>query len=152
VRLRTGCYDRLQISGKFYRELVERAMKENEQFRRGIALFNARKFFEAHEAWEELWLVEVEPEKTFLQGLIQVAAGFHHHGRGNRRGTESLLAAGLAKLKTFPDDHRGLALGALRAEAELWASKLDGAKDAGTKKLPRIGHIARRRRKKKRGG
>ena len=78
-------------------------MKESEQFRRGIALFNARKFFEAHEAWEELWLVEPEPEKTFLQGLIQLAAAFHHHGRGNSRGTQSLLAAGLAKLRRFPD-------------------------------------------------
>jgi predicted metal-dependent hydrolase len=127
-------------------------MKENEQFRRGIGLFNARRFFEAHEAWEELWLVEVEPEKTLLQGLIQVAAAFHHHGRGNRRGTQSLLAAGLAKLRSFPDDHRGLALGVLRAEAELWAGELDGAKDADTKKLPRIGPVARGSRKKKRGG
>ena len=127
-------------------------MKESEKFRLGIALFNARKFFEAHEAWEELWLVEVEPEKTFLQGLIQVAAAFHHHGRGNRRGTQSLLAAGLAKLRSFPDDHRGLALAALRAEVELWVGTLDGAKDAATKKLPRVGRVTRSRRIKKRGG
>jgi hypothetical protein len=25
-----------------------------------------------------VWLVAEEPEKTFLQGLIQVAAAFHH--------------------------------------------------------------------------
>ena len=58
-------------------------MKESEQFRKGVVLFNARKFFEAHEVWEELWLVEPEPEKTFLQGLIQVAAACHHDSRGN---------------------------------------------------------------------
>ena len=69
-------------------------MKESEKFGRGLAHFNAREFFEAHEAWEELWLVEAEPEKTFLQGLIQLAAAFHHYGRGNLRGARSLLAAG----------------------------------------------------------
>jgi predicted metal-dependent hydrolase len=127
-------------------------MKESEQFRRGIALFNARKFFEAHEAWEELWLIEPEPEKTFLQGLIQLAAAFHHHGRGNPRGAQSLLAAGLAKLRRFPDDHRGLALAALRADAERWAGKPGAATDAGAMKLPRIRRIARIGRKKKRGG
>jgi len=113
-------------------------MKESEQFRRGIALFNARKFFEAHEVWEELWLAESEPEKTFLQGLIQVAAAFHHHGRGNSRGTQSLLAAGLAKLAGFPDDHRGIALGELRTGAGQWAETPGDSKKAGARKLPRI--------------
>ncbi|MGA8765643.1 MAG: DUF309 domain-containing protein [Candidatus Acidiferrales bacterium] len=127
-------------------------MKESERFRRGIALFNARKFFEAHETWEELWLIEREPEKTFLQGLIQLAAAFHHHGRGNSRGTQSLLAAGLAKLGRFPDDHRGLALAALRTGAERWAGKAGAAKDAGAMKLPQIRPVARTSRKKKHGG
>lgn len=126
-------------------------MKEREQFRRGIALFNARRFFEAHEAWEELWLVEPEPEKTFLQGLIQLAAAFHHHGRGNSRGTQSLLAAGLAKLRRFPEDHRGLALAALRTGAERWAGKARAAKDARAMKLPQIRPVARTSRKKKHG-
>ena len=92
-------------------------MTASEQFERGVALFNARKFFEAHEAWEELWLVEREPEKTFLQGMIQLAAAFHHCRRGNSRGAKSLLAAGVAKLERFPDRHRGLALAQLRAQA-----------------------------------
>jgi uncharacterized protein len=127
-------------------------MKENEQFGRGITLFNARKFFEAHEAWEELWLVEVEPEKTFLQGLIQVAAAFHHHGRGNRRGTQSLLAAGLAKLRSFPDNHRGLALAALRADAARWAEKSGADQGAGATKLPKIRPATHGSRKEKRGG
>jgi predicted metal-dependent hydrolase len=127
-------------------------MKESGQFRRGVARFNARRFFEAHEVWEELWLVEPEPEKTFLQGLIQLAAAYHHHGRGNRRGTQSLLAAGLAKLRRFPDDHRGIALGELRAEAEKWAEESSGAGNLGARKPPRIRATARASRKRKRGG
>jgi predicted metal-dependent hydrolase len=139
------------IARKFYRESNERAMKENEQFRRGIALFNARKFFEAHEVWEELWLPALEPEKTFLQGLIQLAAAFHHHSRRNPRGTQSLLAAGLAKLERFPDNHRGLELAKLRVEAKHWAEACSTGKDFGALMPPRIRMVAPASGKKKRG-
>ncbi|HTA53004.1 MAG TPA: DUF309 domain-containing protein [Candidatus Acidoferrum sp.] len=108
-------------------------MGESEEFRRGIALFNSGKFFESHEVWEESWLKALEPDKTFLQGLIQVAAAFHHHGRGNMRGLRSLLAAGLAKLDQFPEAHRGIGLGKLRDDARKW---MDGGADS--RPLPRI--------------
>jgi uncharacterized protein len=138
-------------TGRFYRESNMRATKETGQFRKGIALFNARKFFEAHDVWEELWLVEPEPEKTFLQGLIQLAAAYHHHGRGNPRGTQSLLAAGLAKLGRFPDDHRGVALAELRAEAKHWAERLSDGSDPEARRPPRIRPVAPASRKSKRG-
>jgi predicted metal-dependent hydrolase len=50
----------------------------------GRALFNAGRFFEAHERWEEAWLVETGAARLLLQGLIQVAAGFLKTGAGNR--------------------------------------------------------------------
>jgi hypothetical protein len=108
------------------------------QFARGIAQFNARQFFEAHETWEEIWLHAPEPEKTFLQGLIQVAAAFHHYGRANRAGAESLLAAGLAKLAAFPEDHHGLELAALCEAGRRWKKAFDAGEDPGAHKLPRI--------------
>ena len=74
------------------------------KFRRGVEQFNARQFFEAHETWEEIWLGSPEPEKTFLQGIIQIAAAFHHYTRGNMRGTRILLEAGLAALGALPGD------------------------------------------------
>ncbi|HUU14905.1 MAG TPA: DUF309 domain-containing protein [Terriglobia bacterium] len=36
----------------------------------GVRLFNARKFFEAHEALETLWLKSADEEKILLHGLI----------------------------------------------------------------------------------
>ena len=113
-------------------------MKEKQQFERGVAHFNAREFFEAHEIWEELWLRTPEPDKTFLQGLIQIAAAFHHYGRGNVRGTKSLLAAGVAKLGGFPGNHRGIALVALRTEAQEWMEILEAKSEPRPEKLPRI--------------
>jgi uncharacterized protein len=113
-------------------------MKESEKFRSGVTYFNAQQFFEAHEVWEEVWLVEPEPEKTFLQGLIQLAAAFHHYGRGNLRGARSLLAAGIAKLARFADDHSGLALAKLRGEAGQWAKILEAEKSPGRRRPPQI--------------
>jgi len=135
--------------------MIAREMAQKSQFQRGIELFNAGKFFEAHEAWEEIWLAESEPEKTFLQGLIQVSAAFHHRQRGNRKGMESLLAAGLAKLERFPDEHRGIEVAKLRSEARRCAERFS-SKSGGPAKLPRIQGARKpakmRRRKTANGG
>jgi predicted metal-dependent hydrolase len=38
----------------------------------GLRRYDAGEFFNAHEAWGTVWLQAQEPDKTFLQGLIQV--------------------------------------------------------------------------------
>jgi len=111
-----------------------------DKFQRGIAHFNAREFFEAHEVWEEIWLLEPEPHKTFLQGLIQVAAAFHHYCRGNSWGAELLLAAGIVKLERFPHDASGLDIAALRESAKDWARALGHNEKPLLDRLPRIAH------------
>ena len=111
---------------------------EESRFARGVAHFNAQEYFEAHEVWEELWLAAREPEKAFLQGLIQVAAAFHHHTRENARGARSLLAAGVAKLQGFPDDHRGIAVSDFRAEAKSWLEEIEAGSGVESRALPRI--------------
>lgn len=116
-------------------------MEHREQFRRGVEQFNARLFFEAHETWEEIWLASPEPDKTFLQGIIQIAAAFHHYGRGNTRGMRSLLEAGLKRLERFPAVHRELALESLRVEARAWTEGLDRGDDLGAEKLPTIVYV-----------
>ncbi len=113
----------------------------DEKFRQGLAQFNRGRFFDAHETWEEIWLPAREPEKTFLQGIIQVAAAFHHYTRGNREGTRSLLAAGLKKLGRFAAHHRGLRLEELRAAARRWLAALDAGKDPERKEFPQIGWV-----------
>jgi hypothetical protein len=49
-----------------------------------IALFNAERFWEAHEVLESLWRVEEGDEKKLLQGLILVCAAFVHVQKGER--------------------------------------------------------------------
>jgi predicted metal-dependent hydrolase len=74
----------------------------------GVALFNAAQFWHAHEAWERLWLAASGEEKRFLQGLIQLAAAYHHMQRGTFRGGARLFRAALEKLAPFPAKHRGV--------------------------------------------
>src|SRR3970040_1227213 len=63
------------------------AEQKRVKFRRGLDCFNRREFFVCHEVLEEIWLEETEEEKPFYQGIIQVAAAFHHYLNGNLPGT-----------------------------------------------------------------
>ena len=91
----------------------------------GLRCYCGGSFFEAHEHWEEVWLAAQEPEKSFLQGLIQVAAAFHHYQQGNRAGTASLLAAALGRLERYTEGFGGIALPPLREEIRAWLGALD---------------------------
>lgn len=110
--------------------------EEEEKFREGLHRFNTGLFFEAHESWEEIWLAAPEPEKTFLQGIIQVSAAFHHYRRDNRQGAESLLREGLRKLDRFPVVHRGMAVGNLRDFIRGWLGALASDDKAGLDRVP----------------
>ena len=85
-------------------------------FQEGIDLFNAGKFFECHEAWEEVWNRSAGEEKLFYQGIIQAAVAILHAQRGNLTGAASLYAKASAKLDHLPREHMGIALGELRDE------------------------------------
>ncbi|MGD0404096.1 MAG: DUF309 domain-containing protein [Candidatus Acidiferrales bacterium] len=112
--------------------------ERDEKFQRGVLHFNAQEFFEAHEVWEEIWLLESEPERTFLQGIIQIAAAFHHYCRANSDGAESLLAAGIVKLSRFPAHHRGLAIDELRTAAKRWARSIGEGHKSDHAEIPQL--------------
>jgi predicted metal-dependent hydrolase len=80
----------------------------NTHFLAGVAHFNAHEFWDAHESWETIWLVAESDVEQFLQGLIQVAAAYHHVKRGTFRGAVRLFDAGLRRLSAFPLDWSGI--------------------------------------------
>src|SRR5690349_12487159 len=104
-------------------------------FRKGLEAFNSGLFYEAHEHWEEVWLDTPDPEKMFLQGLIQVAAAFHHYSRANRQGTRNLLRAGLTKVERFPHVHGGLELEPLRVAVRRWLAALQAGEDPAKEEI-----------------
>jgi predicted metal-dependent hydrolase len=64
----------------------------------GRLAFNRRAYFQAHELWEAVWLGLAGAERTFVQGLIQIAAGLHHLQQGRPQPAAGLLRKGLEKL------------------------------------------------------
>ena len=115
---------------------------------KGLELFNAGQFWEAHEAWEAAWLVEDGDVRQMLQGLIQVAAGYFKALVQRRpRAAAKLLASGLAKLDPIPDSLAALRLEPLRRavattidEAHGWErGERDGIGPASVPRIERQG-------------
>lgn len=68
--------------------------------KRGIQLFNEGFYFESHEELEKIWLnIKGSSEGNFIQGIIKIAAAFHHYKKKNYRGAERLLDSGIKLLK-----------------------------------------------------
>jgi len=83
----------------------------------GIQLFNAREFFEQHEALEEAWLAEPGPVRDLYRGILQIGVGFYHLERQNFRGARNLLTYGMDRLAPFEPACRGVDVRSLRAAA-----------------------------------
>jgi uncharacterized protein len=96
----------------------------------GLQLYDADEFFAAHEAWESVWLGSQEPDKTFLQGLIQVAAAFYHLQRNNPLGTALLLQAALQRLERYPARFGGISVTLLCNDIRECLLALEGARPA----------------------
>lgn len=89
-------------------------------FERAVALFDAERFFEAHEFFEHIWKSDwVEPADTdFWKGVTQVAVGCCHLQRGNDTGALSLLQRATRYLAAAPASHHGVDVSALIAAAD----------------------------------
>jgi len=86
----------------------------------GVRLFNEGQYYEAHEAWEEVWVEEGGPLRLFFQGLIQAAAAFHHHGNVNFAGMASLLREAREKLLRYRPRTMGIDVDAFLESLEPW--------------------------------
>jgi hypothetical protein len=92
--------------------------KAEELFHDGVALFNGRRYWHAHEAWETLWRAAPDGERDFYQGLILVAAGLLHLQRRNLRGARNKLSEGVAKLERYEPAHGGIFVSELIGKGE----------------------------------
>jgi len=97
---------------------------DSDGYRQGIRLFNARKFYDAHEVWEDVWRESHGLQKRFLQGLIQAAVAFHHHSTGNFVGAYSLMERAHKNLAACPVDFGGIGLNPLLESLQHWRASL----------------------------
>lgn len=99
-------------------------------FTEGVDHFNRGEFWDAHESWETIWLVAESEVEQFLQGLIQLAAAYHHVQRGTYHGATRLFEAGLRRLEPYPPnycdlDRDGAESAARRLRKELLAARTE---------------------------
>ncbi|HEX4214864.1 MAG TPA: DUF309 domain-containing protein [Candidatus Dormibacteraeota bacterium] len=102
---------------------------------KGVRLFNEGRYWDAHEAWEEVWMPDRwGPDRGFYKGLIQVAAGCIHYQRRNRRGAHNKWAGGIGYLRPYLPDHHGLRLEPLVLRVEELLAAIDA--EAWPENLP----------------
>ncbi len=112
------------------------------EYLQGIEDFNAGRYFDAHEVWEEIWLRSSGETKVFYQMLIQAAVGLHHYERGNARGARGMYANVIEKLGRLPSIFMSLDLADFCRQFKVALSELidnnNEAAPADDKHRPRI--------------
>lgn len=83
---------------------------ESAIFHEGLRLFNEQEWFDAHETWEDIWVMASGDRKLFYQGLIQCAVVLEHVRRGNPRGVRSVWKTAQSKFVDLPDVYMGVAI------------------------------------------
>lgn len=78
-----------------------RGLLVNSEFRWGVDLYNCGYYWEAHEAWEDLWRLadKQSSPRLLLQGLIQCSGAALKGLVGQNEGRARLGLKGLAKLE-----------------------------------------------------
>ncbi|MBF2084214.1 DUF309 domain-containing protein [Thermoleptolyngbya sp. C42_A2020_037] len=74
----------------------------------GVEQFNHRQFYECHDTLEAIWMEAMEPDRTFYQGVLQIAVALYHLSNGNGRGATMLLGEGLRRLGRYTPDYGGV--------------------------------------------
>ena len=78
-------------------DLTSKRFKESLQ--EAIDLFNNQKWYEAHDAFEDIWNDLVGDERQIVQGILQVSVSQFHLNKGNLNGAMILLGEGLGRIK-----------------------------------------------------
>jgi len=75
-----------------------------------LNLFNNHEWYEAHDAFEEIWYSVDGEERQVIQGILQVSVSQFHLSKGNLNGATILLGEGLGRIKTRTNINIGLDL------------------------------------------
>ena len=75
-----------------------------------LNLFNKHEWYEAHDAFEEIWNSIDGDERQVIQGILQVSVSQFHLSKGNLNGATILLGEGLGRIKTRTNINLGIDL------------------------------------------
>ena len=99
--------------------------------------FNRRRFFEAHEVLENLWLPQRQgPNGAFYKGLIQLAGAFVHWQKNRPRPAVALFELAQANLRKYPPTHEGLNVTDVLTAINEWLRQLMAAAPGACPPVP----------------
>ena len=81
-----------------------------ESFVIALNLFNNQDWYEAHDAFEEIWYSVDGDERQVIQGILQVSVSQFHLSKGNLNGATILLGEGLGRIKSRTKINLGIDL------------------------------------------
>ena len=88
----------------------ETTKSSKDSFFNALDLFNNQKWYEAHDAFEEIWNYVDGDERQVIQGILQVSVSQFHLSKGNLNGATILLGEGLGRIKTRTKINLGIDL------------------------------------------
>jgi predicted metal-dependent hydrolase len=94
------------------------------EFWQGVEQFNSGQFYACHDTLEALWIEASEPEKTFYQGILQIAVAQYHLSNCNWKGAVILLGEGSNRLRRFPSVYISIDVDQLLSQAATLLSLL----------------------------
>ena len=103
-------------------DLTSKRFKESLQ--EAIDLFNNQKWYEAHDAFEDIWNDLVGDERQIVQGILQVSVSQFHLNKGNLNGAMILLGEGLGRIKNRESEDLEIDLRLLCNKLESLLNKL----------------------------
>ena len=89
---------------------LEKTDNFQESFNTAIDLFNKGQWYEAHDAFEDIWNSLDGDERQIIQGIIQVSVSQFHLTKGNFNGATILLGEGLGRIKNRTNNNLGIDL------------------------------------------
>ena len=108
-------------------DLTSKRFKES--LEEAINLFNNQEWYEAHDAFEDIWNDLVGDERQIVQGILQVSVSQFHLNKGNLNGAMILLGEGLGRIKNRVSED-------LEIDLTLFCSSLESLLDKLHTKIP----------------
>lgn len=117
---------------------MSEALEDDPRFRQAVVLFNAGQWYACHDVLEELWHETLGPDRTVLQGILQIAVAHLHLERGNQRGATMLLGEGVGRLARSGSEALGLDLDHLCEASTARLRCLQAGSDPAALPLPSL--------------
>ena len=114
---------------------VEIKSFEND-FLDALNLFNNQKWYEAHDAFEDIWNTLDGDERQIIQGILQVAVSQFHLSKGNLNGATILLGEGIGRIKPRTNINLGIDLETFCKNLENLLMKLQYKRELDEKDKP----------------